>query len=181
MYGQKENLCTFHKTHTYHNHVPQLTSSSSICKPLRKFISQETIIQVSSLTLPNKRSCNANGSSSPRLMTTLNWQHTCEANQYFNFMKDSTQFTFKLSKKTTDISAAALQLHVQIYIISSPLCLQLATSAASDQKESSQLPMTNIKSPFSASRCPQVNLTSSRMIHSRPSNSKNALEVYSTL
>lgn len=84
-------------------------------------------------------------------------------------------------KKTTDISAAALQLHVQIYIISSPLCLQLATSAASDQKESSQLPMTNIKSPFSASRCPQVNLTSSRMIHSRPSNSKNALEVYSTL
>jgi hypothetical protein len=49
--------------------------------------------------LPNKRSCNANGSSSPRLMTTLNWQHTCEANQYFNFMKDSTQFTCELSKK----------------------------------------------------------------------------------
>jgi hypothetical protein len=42
-------------------------------------------------------------------------------------------------KKTTDISPAALQLHVQIYVISSPLCLQLATSAAFDQKESSQL------------------------------------------
>jgi hypothetical protein len=53
-----------------------------------------------------------------------------------------------LKKKTTDISAAALQLHMQIYIISSPLCLQLAMSAASDQKESSQLPMTNI-SPLS--------------------------------